>query len=427
MHKSENTFCKIPFNHINSSPNGHYKLCCASYPVILHEGEYFSIIEVGIEEMWNHEYYKTLRMDLINGVRNSHCDNCWKIEDAGGFSYRQKSLKDVVLDDSVVEEAYNNNGHITSLPRYIDLKIGNLCNLKCIMCNQLASSKIQEEVQEIKILGEELPAWQKLVDVEAAKVDETLRNFAGLASHDNAEKVIEQLEPALKVCHDLELLGGEAFVNPFAIKLLDKLVEMDLAKNIHIKMISNFTLINNKQLRVLKKFKSATLVASYDHVDPEKLKAIRFPTDYVKFKKNVELVLNDSDINLDISATFNCLNILEFEDIFNEFKNIYRDGMRIGFNIVTEPSYLDMKFLEDAQKEDLVKRIEAYTKNNKDHPMFKTNSATFDYLKSIPNHLYKNIENFDAEVKERTRVFDLYKRIRNVDYEKIFPYIRMYR
>ena len=427
MHKSESTFCKIPFNHINSSPNGHYKLCCAGYPVILHKGEYFSILEVGIEEMWNHEYYKTLRMDLINGVRNSNCNNCWKIEDAGGFSYRQKSLKDVLLDESIVEEVYKNNGYNKQMPKFIDLKIGNLCNLKCVMCNQIASSKIEDEVRVLKIQGEKLPAWQNFIEIEAEKVDESLSNYAGLASSDNAQKIVEQLRPALEVCEDLELLGGETFVNPFAIKLLQHLIDSNLAKNIHIKMISNFTLLNKKQLALLKNFKKATLVASYDHIDAEKLKAIRFPTDYTVFKKNFDLVFNDPNIDLDISTTFSVLNILDFEEIFDEFKRIYKDNMRIGFNFVTEPEYLDIKFLEESQKQELIQKIFEYTKKNKNHPMFVNNQATLAYLHSIESNLYGDLTDFDAQVKERTRVFDLYKKVRGTDFKEIFPWLKEYR
>ena len=427
MNKSESTFCKIPFNHINSSPNGHYRLCCASYPVILHKGEHFSILEVGIDEIWNHEYYKTLRMDLITGVRNNSCDTCWKIEDAGGYSYRQKSLTDVNLDESIIEEVYKNNGYNKHLPKFIDLKIGNLCNLKCVMCNQVASSKIEEEVHMLQLQGEKLPAWQNAVVIAVSDLDDSLKNFAGVASSDNAQKVVEQLRPALETCEDLELLGGETFVNPFAIKLLEELVSKDLAKNIHIKIISNFTLLNKKQLAILKKFRKATLIASYDHVDAEKLKAIRFPTDYNNFKKNFNLVYNDPNIGLDISTTFSVLNILDFEEIFDEFKQIYKDGMRIGFNFVHEPEYLDIKFLEESQKQELIKNVNRYAEENKNHPMFVNNQATLSYLLSIKNFLYSNLTNFDEQVKERTRVFELYKKIRGTDFKKIFPWLKEYR
>jgi MoaA/NifB/PqqE/SkfB family radical SAM enzyme len=395
--------------------------------VILHKGEYFSILETGIEEMWNHEYYKILRMDLINGVRNNSCDTCWKIEDAGGYSYRQKSLQDIDLDENIVEEVYKNNGYNKHLPKFIDLKIGNLCNLKCVMCNQVASSKIEEEVNMLQLQGEKLPAWQNAVVIAVSDLDESLRNFAGLANSDNAQKVVEQLRPALETCQDLELLGGETFVNPFAIRLLKELVSNDLAKNINIKMISNFTLLNKKQLAILKKFRKATLVASYDHVDAEKLKAIRFPTDYKNFKKNFNLVYNDPNLHLDISTTFSVLNILDFEEIFNEFKQIYKAGMRIGFNFVNEPKYLDIKFLEESQKKELIQNINRYCQENKNHPMFVNNQATFSYLLSTANYLYNNILDFDEQVKERTRVFDLYKKIRGTDFKKVFPVLKEYR
>ena len=119
MHKSESTFCKIPFNHINSSPNGHYKLCCAGYPVILHKGEYFSILEVGIEEMWNHEYYKTLacrRGVPMGDLRQRALSLSRQIENLHVLDRKTVRINNIIFAGATFWSAIEAGGHY---PEYI--------------------------------------------------------------------------------------------------------------------------------------------------------------------------------------------------------------------------------------------------------------------------------------------------------------------
>ena len=46
------------------------------------------------KDILNSTEFKNLRRSLANGEKNPICDNCWKLEEGGGFSYRQESLRD---------------------------------------------------------------------------------------------------------------------------------------------------------------------------------------------------------------------------------------------------------------------------------------------------------------------------------------------
>ena len=366
---------------------------------------------------------------MILGVKNKACNACWKTEYDGGYSYRMKSNLNSSIDTDLIDEAIKNNGHISSMPKYIALKVGNLCNLKCIMCQQISSSKIEEEIEELKSKNIKLPKLWNLIDIEKEKVDIKLRNFNALASTSTAKEVIQQLEPAIRTCHELELIGGEAFVNPFTIELINYCIKKNIAGNISVSMISNFTLLNKKQLGLLKHFKKITLVASYDHVDKEKLRYIRFPTDYKKFKENFELIFNNEKIELKISVTFSILNILDFDIIFDEFIKISNRAnhcFTVNCNLVTQPDYLDPRYLEEYQKEELIERINQYLIKNKECKLFKDNESLFQYFQHMSKNLSSN-PGFEDIVKERTRVLELLDKTRKTNYKKLFPFIKEYK
>lgn len=429
MKENENTFCVIPFTSITTSPNNHWRQCCDSPPLIEHNGEYFSIFEYNIEDMWNHEFYKTLRMDLLSGIKNPACNKCWKKESVGAFSYRKKAnSNNTLISKETLEHVYKNNGHLDLYPRYIVLKIGNLCNLKCIMCNQVSSDKIEKEIVIWKTKNEKLPQWLEYIDNFDAP--DEIKDVRSLSLKSTPEKVIEQLEPALSHCHELELVGGEAFVNPFTNELLEYCISKGISKNISIQTISNLSLINKKQIALMKQFKSVNLTASFDHIDEERFYFIRYPASYTDFRKNFDSLISSDVINLKISTTFSIFNIFDITRIFDEFESIRQQMFKpltINFNLVCDPNYFDIKYLETDQKLELSSKIEEYIEKNHHYKIFQENPATLGYIKTITNYLKETPVDFNAVVQERTRVLELYDRTRSTNYKSLYPFIKEYK
>jgi MoaA/NifB/PqqE/SkfB family radical SAM enzyme len=368
-------------------------------------------------------------MDLISGIKNPACNKCWKNEEAGAFSFRKKSNNDnSSIDENILEQVYKNNGHLDSHPKYIVLKIGNLCNLKCIMCNQISSDKIEKEIVLWKSKKEQLPQWLNYID--EYDVPDEIRDVRSLSVKSTPEKVIAQLEPALSQCYELELVGGEAFVNPFTNELLEYCINKGIAKNISIQTISNLSLINKKQVNLMKQFKSVDLTASFDHIDEEKFYFIRHPASYSEFRKNFDSLRADDTIKLKISTTFSIFNIFDIDKIFDEFESIRQSinkPLTINFNLVSEPNYFDIKYLEESQKIQLSNKISSYIEKNRNYKIFCENPSTLGYVETIPNYIKETPGDFSSVVKERTRVLDLYDKTRNTDYKKLYPFIEEYK
>ena len=179
----------------------------------------------------------------------------------------------------------------------------------------------------------------------------------------------------------------------------------------------------------MKQFKSVDLTASFDHIDEEHFYFIRYPASYSVFRKNFNSLIHDNIINLKISTTFSIFNIFDIERVFDEFESIRQTmnkSLTINFNLVSEPNYFDIKYLEPFQKIQLSNKISAYIEKNRDYKIFCENPSTLGYVETIANYLKDTPSDFDCVVKERTRVLELYDRTRDTNYTELYPFIKVY-
>lgn len=434
------TICFYPFTSIYSLNNGNYRVCCHSDPGIPSDEDPevpVTLFKHNSKDVWNNKFYRQLRLDLVKGIRNPACAKCWQMEDNGEFSYRQASLSELTQEkyQEFIADTLQNNGALSTMPnKLLQIKLGNLCNLKCITCNQAASSLIQKEVNDWKKKKEKLPTFLEWVDHWGD-------NFAGFDENTDFKTVYENLKDVLTNVEEIQLVGGEPLVNPVVPILIKNLIKEDLAKNLKIYFISNCTKLTDKMLKNLSKFKSATISTSWDHIDPEKFKFIRYPANYKNFKNTVEKILTTEKINAGVSFTVSIFNIFDLEEIIDEFESISQTRKQyfISLGYVENPSYMSVRYLEPDQKSEVLKRLNNYLEKNAHYKIFKENKNFYKSLKSLNNVLYtphvdfrgKYILNdtntsFDFVVRERTRVLKMYDKVRETNYKLLFPYIKDY-
>src|SRR6056300_1064777 len=151
-------FCVMPFIHAFVTPNT-ISPCCAYTNNLQYNSK---------QQYWASEQLKNIQKNMLNNVRDQGCNICWKKEDRGYSSLRQHSNE--------IYKAHTNqikNNQEIDQPFYLDLRLGNLCNLKCRMCISEWSSQIADEIisnpaedwidtpkQKIIDLGDD--AWQLL-------------------------------------------------------------------------------------------------------------------------------------------------------------------------------------------------------------------------------------------------------------------------
>jgi organic radical activating enzyme len=397
MTYSKDTFCILPFISMSNNNNGDYRVCCDS----VRFGP--NIQTDDAIEVWNSEFYNRLRKDLINGVQNENCQACWRAEKNNGHSMRKSENRNYQEEDiiRIIEER--------PLPMLFDFKLGNLCNLKCIMCCQLDSSLHETEVKQWTSKNVKLPKLLEYIEIKFKDQNQQYR-----IDKENCDIILENFKDLILNLKALRFVGGEPLINPLTHILVDKIIDLGHAKNLDLDIITNLTDVKLNFIKHLEQFKSVQLTCSYDHVDPDKFHYIRFPADYKKFKNNFDVILK-SNLNVSISTTFSIFNIFDLEMIMDEFEKI---GIPISFNYVINPNYFSIKYLNKTQKEEVIEIVNRVL--SKDYKIFDLNRNLVSYLKNIDKVLYADQSDFDEVVAERTRVLELYDSTRGTNHTKLF-------
>ena len=123
-------FCVLPWISLEASPIGTVRPCClADDEIVNDQGQKFELMSADFADIQRSQYMKGLRQQFLNQQRPQTCRKCWNEERAGRTSKRMHTLdrlKHVVPDETWNEDA--------KPLMFLDLKLGNICNLKCRIC-----------------------------------------------------------------------------------------------------------------------------------------------------------------------------------------------------------------------------------------------------------------------------------------------------
>ena len=140
--KLPDTICMLPWVSLEASPQGTAKPCCLFDDEILDDnGNKFKLAESSLQDIYKSKFMQRLRQDFRQGVKPEACFRCWREEDAGITSKREFSR-------IRLKELYPTVDWQNDTPDqlwFLDLKLGNICNLKCRICGSWSSSKWAEE------------------------------------------------------------------------------------------------------------------------------------------------------------------------------------------------------------------------------------------------------------------------------------------
>ena len=292
--------CPLPWTHLEVDVNGGASPCC------LYKGSIpdVKVYEQNLGTIQKHKYMDELRQQFRNGERPKGCQSCWQEEDAGKTSKRQNSI--YKMKKSL------NNWTPNSEPtlKFIDFKLGNVCNLKCRICGSWSSSKSAQEELDY---GENPVALKNLRDGGWPK-----RN----------PKFFEDLKEDLKHVEYFEFTGGEPFMIKDHFKILMYCVEKGYAKNIDIHYNTNGTQLPPQEIFDLwSYFKHVEIAFSIDDVG-EPFEYQRHPanwrevsTNLVKFKE-----MKTANMDFQVCSTMSVFNVFNWC-----LKNMWQKPLQRGY------------------------------------------------------------------------------------------------
>ena len=201
-------FCIQPFVNVTTRIKGQNNVCCN---INLKDS---NIRNESPANFFRSDKVKDMQTSLLQGKTRKECGLCWYQEKKAGYSHRTEYNKYYNIKNDQHNDYYEKilkKLRISKLknPLYFEFHISNLCNLKCLTCNERDSSRFHAEN---KVLG-----VSEDKDANYAILDETK---------------IQALKSA--ITDDLlflDIRGGETMMVPEVKKVLLE-VDSQKAKNI---------------------------------------------------------------------------------------------------------------------------------------------------------------------------------------------------
>ena len=302
----------------------------------------------------NHRPYNRQRQMLVNGEKPKSCRDCWKNEAMGVISKRQEALNEDWWKPYIdtINHQTHSDGTFNHPPVYIDLRLGSKCNLACRMCNPIASSLIEKEIAENK----------SLFDPNGMELNEYKKAVRNGTTDFQINLVFNYLEK-IKNPIFLKFTGGEPFLNKRLPDFLNRCIQTDRAKDISIMFITNLTTVQKTMIEQLKKhFHKVELVVSMEGIE-DAYEYVRYPASWNKFLKNFK-ILQDLDIDFNISYTANSLTICEFVPWLNWVKENRCDW---DLNPVIDPPYYNVSVLPNIFKNKIAEDLTLWQSNNQNY------------------------------------------------------------
>lgn len=415
MNVDNKTFCILPFTMMSTTNSGDYRTCC--------EGNHlgFDASKNTPKEVWNSEFYKQLRKGLLSGHRHPNCNRCWKWEDKKGHSTRineNKSLDQNEIDNLLQHYDFK-TGELKTYPKLFEFKLGNLCNLKCIMCTQLESSQHQTEVKKIKSEHKQNPP--QLLDY----IDRNFQFKREIYEFEENEKksIIDKFLSIVPYLQTIKLVGGEPFKNPLTFDLLNTIYESN-NQTINIDIITNLSDIDGKKINFLNNFPNLHLIVSLDSVYKDSFEFIRYPANYDYFKQNLELLIQQFTGKISFSITINIFNVFEIEDILNYLDDINSSrSVNPLINAVMDPKYFSVPYLNKDSKKLAIDKLTDILSSISELEIYRNNYKIKMQLEGIRNLVLQDPDDYNNIIAEQKRVLILYDKVRNQSYRDVFRYL----
>ena len=387
------TFCILPFVHIAADPDGSIKPCCTSFDKIKKEnGQSYNLGHDSIEEIFNSPDYKDIRKKMIAGEEISGCSECYQQEKHSGYSQRiswNKNLKTTETDKQVWN-AITNNCRTEPIIRYIDLRLGNMCNLKCRSCQPLNSSQLTKEIQEI--------------------TNKQILNYFSLTESDNNWYTTDQFKRNLEFISDdvfvVYMTGGEPTLIPENIAYLQSLVDNNRAGEITVTLNTNLTNAKPEFLEMISKFKQVIVFASIDGLGDVQ-EYLRYPSNWQQIKKNLLAFAELPNVKIEVSPVIQIANIGKITEFFDHIVQLENDKINLYPIVLFNPDYLSIANLPKEYKKQCRNQLVTWLSKADIQP------EEFRFRMTQVLSLLEEPENpaLLAKFKESTKIFDTHRNV----------------
>jgi MoaA/NifB/PqqE/SkfB family radical SAM enzyme len=293
-----NKFCAAPFKEMIIDTSGELAPCCE---YLNHAGSFTDTMKFMQYDEWQKDRMSVLRQKMIDGTSDAGCAHC----------ANKESISKQVNTRKHINKKYGNVVNLTTELESLEIRFGNYCNLKCLMCGPYASSSLAEEYLRHK------DTYIKNDFKYTARL-KTVRWW-------EEPGAIEKLMSVVKKVKYLSFSGGEPLMVPEIVDVLNS-ANVDTIRSITCN--TNMTKFNDRVLAAFNRFPRGVV-----HIRSS-IEGVGLHNDYIRYGEKwsvissaVDLIQQLPKINITISSVLQATTVYAAPDLikYGKEKNIKID------------------------------------------------------------------------------------------------------
>lgn len=343
----KDTICAIPWVHLNIIPRGKVYPCCMTTDFGNFAGD---LNTQTIEEIWNSDYMKKIRVQMLNGEEPKMCSRCFEGERSSGQSTRRNHNNYFRTKLEEIPVITQPDGHVDKVDlRYWDFRFSNLCNYKCRTCGPEYSSSWIPDARDLGWTDEK--ANEKVININT--VDESTN--------------VDFLKKYVDVVEKVYFAGGEPLLMDEHWQILDMLDKKE-RYDVILTYNTNLSKLTYKDKNVLdywaKWGRRVWLWPSIDEID-ERAELIRSGTNWKNVEKNLKDVVK-LDIHIKPSVTVSNMNVFRIPEIVQRMIDIGvvresdENWHNFSFNVLEFGKHFHVSTLPDDTRARIKDKLEQF-------------------------------------------------------------------
>jgi MoaA/NifB/PqqE/SkfB family radical SAM enzyme len=347
MNLPQDKFCVLPWISLEASPIGTVRPCCLADDEILDdEGNKFKLSTANFADIQNSNHMRGLRQQFLDGRQPQTCRRCWSEERAGRTSKRMHTL------DRLKHMGIGSEFTADAKPlMFLDLKLGNICNLKCRICGAWSSSQFAaEEIANTR------PEQRK-----TSYAYQMLR--AGAWPQENPQ-FWDQIDSVVNDIRYIEFTGGEPFMIVEHFQMLQGIIDRGIAHQVEIHYNTNGTHYPEQAEAIWQHFKCVEIAFSIDDVG-ERFEYQRTNAEWPRVCENLDRFRDlkeiHSNIQLQVCTTVNVFNVRYLGHVAAWLEKNCDSFSFVYWNMMHDPWHFSIACLPDTAKQAITEYLDSVT------------------------------------------------------------------
>ena len=342
MNVPHDKFCVLPWVSLETSPIGTVRPCCLADDEIVNDSGHKCRLDThDFDTIRNTRHMRQLRQEFLDGQQPETCRKCWQEESSGRTSKRMHTLdrlKHMIPDQPWTADARP--------LMFLDLKLGNICNLKCRICGSWSSSTFATE--ELSYLGRN----------EDRKTNHHYLMLRQGAWPRENEKFWSEIDQVLDQIRYIEFTGGEPFMIQEHFDMLQGMVDRGIAHQVEIHYNTNGTQWPQQAETIWQYFRHVEVAFSIDDVGT-RFEYQRSNAEWSQVCDNIDRfrAMRERLVNLSLQVccTVNVFNVLYLEQVSEWIDQ--QDFDFVYWNIMHDAEYFSIRSLPESSKKTIAAHL----------------------------------------------------------------------